>query len=52
MKTKEELNAIKEEVENLNKCYYSQSDNNKRKLRACSRACGYYYSTMEAGQNT
>ena len=34
------------------KGYYSQSDNNKRKLRACSLACGYYYLTMEAGQNT
>ena len=32
--------------------YYSQSGNNRRKLRACSRACGYYYPTMEAVQNT
>ena len=36
----------------IRKGYYSQSDNNKRKLRACSLACGYYYLTMEAGQNT
>ena len=32
--------------------YYSQSNNNERKPEACFKACGHYYLTAKAGQNT